>query len=384
MDGGANYTEYLQQISINLPADIDVTVMNIPTQTQIDAGQVACILNRPVEDIELSMVPYLSSKNFNFLITNEGSLARFIDASITAVFIGHGSSAMPANSEFMHANVLSYFDILLGSSRAGAQMVANGLSLYRSKRRQLAIGIDGPGIRSDLRQTCLMPTRPMKSAKRHNEPQANVPKRNMTIGLLPTAIGSIQFEVSIYHNLIAIIQMLIEKFPASRIVFRPYPLDLQNPQIRKLCEDLKSTGQVGIDLPDSPSSVFYDKCDIIITDASTGGVSSMLRKTVPPIYFVPAAALQNTVTRWFVENIRNHVPMAHSVAELEECIRHLANAKPQELFKYYVDFCDNELFLEKSQADYFADMLHGNIHAKDTILVDAFGETEGGFRSAAE
>jgi hypothetical protein len=84
------------------------------------------------------------------------------------------------------------------------QMAANGISLYRSERRKLKIGINGSIIRSDLRHTHLMPTFPMKMEQLQTEMQAKVPTRKFTIGLLPTAVGAIRPELSLYNNLIPI------------------------------------------------------------------------------------------------------------------------------------------------------------------------------------
>ncbi len=121
--------------------------------------------------------------------------------------------------------------------------------------------------------------------------------------------------------------------------------------------------------------------DVIITDGSTAGVSHMLRKTVPPIYFVPQDALSGAVTRCFVTSIEKHVLMCHSLAAIEAKIRYLTRAGREELFRFYQTYCDEELFRQQTQQGYFRDILDLRVTAPDAIVVDADGQI---WREAAE
>ncbi|MGB3705906.1 MAG: hypothetical protein WA983_11380 [Castellaniella sp.] len=385
LNGGETYTEYLRQASLNLPENADVVALNIPAKTKMSANQVSKIIDRQTHDVDLELLPKLRGQDVDFLFSNEASLGQYIDPSITTAIIMHGTSVMPVNNDFMFAELISYFDIVTSASKASMQMLANGMSFYRSQRRDLKINVNGPLIRSDLRKTFIMPTRPMKKEKQHTKtPRGTDRTEKFTIGLLPTAIGAIQEKVSLYRSIDQIIQMLFCKFPQSKIVFRPYPNDFQTmPSIKQLCETLIKLGNVTIDSPESPSSTFYDKCDLVITDASTGGTSFMLRRAMPPIYFVPTEALDSHITRWFVDSIGEHVPMAHTISELEKHIHYLAAANENELFSHYENYCNKELFLKSPQTEYFSNILGGNTATEDVIQIDAFGEISYSMQIAA-
>lgn len=373
LNGGDTYTEYLKQALISLPPTAHITAYNIRERTMMEAAAVAKILNLDVSDINIKDLPFLRKEDFDVLISNEASLGEYIDSSIRTTFISHGSAAMPATGKFMYGDILSYFDIVTAASRATMQMLASGTSSYRACRRRGEIAINGPAIRSDLRHTSFMPIRPIKQEKRHTTPQSIMPSTNFTIGLLPTQAAAIQSGVSMYNNISDIIVMLAQKFTQSQIVFRPYPLDLLSLPIRQYCESLLNTGRIQVDMSNGSSADFYRKCDLIITDGSTGGISFMLRKTVPPIYFVPNAALENEVTRWFVQNMRERAPVTHDLAGLEEAIRRITNSSPDDLFSYYTNYCDIELFLEKDQSRYFNDIVNGDTNVKNAVHVDPFG-----------
>lgn len=373
-DGRETYTEYLRQVSLSLPEDAEAVVINIPSLTNISGDRVSQIVNRPTQDIEMSALPQLSGKDFNLVISNEAAIGRFIDTSIRTVFIGHGSSAMPVTNPYVFGDFLSHFDVVAVACHSAMKMSAEGMSLFRSERRRLKVNSLSPAIRSDLRHTCFMPTFPMKKEGLHTEIQAKVPKKDFTIGLLPTALAVIPQEASLFNNLPQIIMALSERFPKCKIVFRPYPADSHKPVVKQLCETIMRKTSVTVDLTGRSSSEFYDQCDLVITDGSTGGVSFMLRKTVPPIYFMPHAALNTPGTRRFVDLLGGCLPMAHDVSQLLKHIRNLTTAKPEKLFGYYKDYCNKELFIKKTQAEYFSDILNENLEVENAVLVDAYGE----------
>lgn len=372
-NGGDTYAEYLKQALISLPLTAHITVYNIRERTMMEAEAVANLLNINVTDINIDDIQHLKKNDFDIIISNESSVGQYIDSSIISTFISHGSAAMPAAGRFMYGDILSYFDIVTAASRATMQMLASGTSSYRACRRRGEIAVNGPAIRSDLRRTSFMPIRPIKQENRHKTPQSAVPSTNFTIGLLPTQAAAIQSGVSMYNNISDIIVMLAQKFTQSQIVFRPYPLDLLSLPIRQYCESLLNTGRIQVDMSNGSSADFYRKCDLIITDGSTGGISFMLRKTVPPIYFVPNAALENDVTRWFVQNMCERAPVTHDLASLEEAIRRITNSSPDDLFSYYSNYCDFELFFEKDQSRYFTDIVNGDTNVKNAVHVDPFG-----------
>lgn len=371
-DGGITYAESLKFVSQSLPDDVEVESYNIPAQTKMSASEVENITGLATKDVEVRSLPLLSKRDFGTIFSNDATIGPCIDSSIKTVFVAHGSAPLPACGEFFYADVLAYFDMVTVSARSNMRMAVSGMSDYRARRRSLALGVSGPVMRTDMRDTAFMPVSPIKEQPRHTEPQSIVPKA-FTIGIMPTSIAAIQTAVSLYNNLIDIIQVLFETFPECRIVFRPYPFDLNKPDIKKLCEILEATGGVSIDIAGRAASEFHKECDLLITDGSTGGISFMLRKTVPPIYFVPSAALGENITRLFVENMRDCVPIVHSTDEMAAAIYRLVNAQPSDIFRYYDDYFEKELFLRASQKEYFRSILGECDENEDTIHVDAFG-----------
>ncbi len=95
---------------------------------------------------------------------------------------------MPASGEFVHAEFLAYFDVVTVAARSNMRMAVSGMSAYRVRRRSLTLGVSGPVIRTDLRDTAFMPTFPIKEQTRHKTPQSKAPK-TFTIGIMPTAVG---------------------------------------------------------------------------------------------------------------------------------------------------------------------------------------------------
>lgn len=374
-NGGATYTEYLKYVSLALPNDIDVVTYNVPSRTNLVAHQVEEIMNGPVTDIEAQDILQITGKQFPVIMTNEAGIGHLIDPDIWTVFIGHGSSAMPANSPYMHAEYLSYFDVVTVSSRSTQQMLVRGLPLYREHRGQGVIESRSGSVRADLRHTSIMPTLPIKIENRHMQPITKVPTKDFTIGLIPTASGAIQSKVSLYHNLNSIVKALLENFYRCRIIFRPYPTDLENPAVQELCDNFKNMDRVDVSSPEVLSSIFYQGCDLVITDASNGGASFLLRKAVPPVHFVPIAALENEVTRWFVDVVR-YVPISHTIDDLVRKIGVIVNASQADLFEVYNAYMDNEMFLQKSQSEYIRDIINRKTDSENTIGIDAFGDFE--------
>lgn len=380
-NGGPVYVEYLKQSKAALAEGIEVTAFNVPEVTGMKAEDVAAILEMRVHDIGYGDVHDWNDEDFQAIICTDGTFGSQIQETITAVCVTHGSVPMPTLSPFFMAELMASYDVVALSSRSLQALTAQGMSDYRAGRRQGARPAHATAVRTDMRRTLCMPSLPMKNDKVHSASQSAIPSKGFTVGILPTYIEAIPANISLYNSIIPILKMILERFPQCSILFKPYPGDLFRPQIAQLCETLKTVPRVRVAAPDLNSAAFYDMSDVIITDGSTAGVSHMLRKTVPPIYFVPQDALSGAVTRSFVTSIEKHVLMCHSLAAIEAKIRYLTRAGREELFRFYQTYCDEELFRQQTQQGYFRDILDLRFTAPDAIVVDADGQI---WREAAE
>lgn len=372
-EGGATYTEYLKYVAQALHGRHDLVSYNIPSRTKLTAKEAEAIIGVPVEDIEYSDISAIKSSDFSQIMTNEAYIGNLIDPDIVTTFIAHGSCSYPANSIYFFSEYLAYFDVLTISARSTQQAVTDGMTLYRDHRLQGKLGPREGSVRSDIRSTWLMPTLPVKFANRLQQPVTEIPPEEFTIGLIPSGVTAMQPLVTMYRNIASLVETLTSSFPKCKVVFRPYPVDFKNPQVQELCSNLANKDRVSVCLPDVLSSDFYEECDLVITDGSTGGSSFLLRKAVPPIYFIPEDSLVNSVTVRFVNSMR-YVPFSHTFDDLVKKIRVIVDAGPEILFSIYNEFVDNEFFPQRDQRAYFDDIVAGNWGGQNSLLIDSYGD----------
>ena len=134
----------------------------------------------------------------------------------------------------------------------------------------------------------------------------------------------------------------------AKIILRPHASDTElSPKIFDLLKIFSdNVPNFEIDNSEQSSTDFYKQCDILISDASTGGVTFMSNKIMPPIYFIPKKYIEtNLQVNNFVELQKDKVLFAHSITELIKQINTCINLSKEQRINYFNNFCENDLFL---------------------------------------
>ena len=174
-------------------------------------------------------------------------------------------------------------------------------------------------------------------------------KNNITIGFLPTSSRVIPPELSIYSYLDTIIEPIISEFPESEVIFRPYPADLNHPKMSLVEDYLNKFSNVFFEKKDVSSNNFFNKCDVLISDASTGGISFLLDKCIPPIYWKSVDTKSHSVpTNSFYEMLKDKVFVAENIEQLIKFIHECKNLTIKQRLNYFYRYCDDELIVENN------------------------------------
>lgn len=258
-------------------------------------------------------------------------------------------------------------------------MTSKGMSLYRKNRKSLSIKMDPVSIRSDVRKTYFCPVSPIKKPEFSIDglcegESGGFNDKEFTIGILPTSVNAVRPGVSIYNSL-NIISEIRSAFPESKIVFRPYPADVAIPEIKMLVDGLVSHGDgFIIDVDGRKSADFYKECDVIITDGSTGGVSFMLSRGTPPIYYIPQKVVdRDLLVQWFVSAMEGKVHIACSVPELIRLIGECKFMTAGERLGFYDRYCNSELWMDISNNEAVSVLIDPDIRESRFVCVDYSG-----------
>lgn len=358
--GGETYLEYLRAVLKHLPADCEVDVFQTEN-TGLTKQEAENFLGRIVNPASYGAFPLIDEGGYTHFIGNDAYAARFVPESLRAIFISHGSAPMPASSDYMFSDWTSFWDCIIGASKGMTGMAARGMSSYRHARWSGKLNVPGAACRSDLRTTAFCPSTPLKFPGRVEEVAELEQRSDFTVGILPTSVTAIRQSAVLYNSLADIVPTILEHFPEARIVFRPYPADLENPACQKWFEPLRTIPRLLLDETGRSSAEFYEESDVLITDGSTGGVSYMLKRVIPPIYYIPEASLQDHIVSWFSDEINNKVLVAKTADELREKIIECRAMKAENRLAYYRNYCDGDLYLEKDKASYIEDALVGQL-----------------------
>ena len=174
-------------------------------------------------------------------------------------------------------------------------------------------------------------------------------KNNITIGFLPTSSRVIPPELSIYSYLDTIIEPITSEFPESEVIFRPYPADLNHPKMSLVEDYLNKFSNVFFEKKDVGSNNFFNKCDVLISDASTGGISFLLDKCIPPIYWKSVDTKSYSVpSNSFYEMLKDKVFVAENIEQLIKFIHECKNLTIKQRLNYFYRYCDDELIVENN------------------------------------
>ena len=294
----------------------------------------------------------------------------------------------PCPADAYYAEWTSFWDVIILASKSALKLTGYGISHYRKQR--LSSNSSSPFEKkieydnlkasvSDLRKTVLCPVRPFKIIdKRNHRNLKNEDK--LTIGILPTSTASIHPDLSLYNYLEQLIPTLVHEFPDADIIFRPYPNDLSDETlvhvIARINEFLGHYPNFYCDTSGKASTVFYKTCSIIVSDGSTGGLSFLLNRIIPPIYFKPIDTSKYSVpTDSFYKLLEDKILVSKTKNELIENIKKCSKMSISDRIKIFERYCIDE-FIQDRPLKFFLELLDikKNNDLSDLSYVDPMGE----------
>ena len=348
--GGITYLSYIKKILEHAPKIWEIEVFQ-STHTKISIDESKKFLNCDV--ILLRHSDQL--KNFDIVISNDAFIGRYLINKRT-IFVGHGNAPMPCHNNTFFADWTAFWDCIITASKSAIKFNGEGISYYRKNRLNGSIKHQGfiptgsiSDLFNDLKKTTLCQIPPLRKIKKYNV--SNIPKlkNNITIGFLPTSSRVIPPELSIYSYLDTIIEPIISEFPESEVIFRPYPADLNHPKMSLVEDYLNKFSNVFFEKKDVSSNNFFNKCDVLISDASTGGISFLLDKCIPPIYWKSVDTKSHSVpTNSFYEMLKDKVFVAENIEQLIKFIHECKNLTIKQRLNYFYRYCDDELIVENN------------------------------------
>ncbi|MBV4472856.1 hypothetical protein [Pseudomonas botevensis] len=370
--GGKTYLEYLIPALNSLRNTYNCIVLQTD-QTGLSRQEAEEILDYPVEQVGVEVFSNLASE---IVISNDAWVGRLLDDSNFGIFITHGNVGMPTKDEYYYSELTSYWDVVIASSRSGFDLVKTGLQRYRVDRKKLKCLIaDGIALRSDMRKTTPVATLPVKIPGFFDvAPASNKTSGDYVVGLLPTQLGICPGGASLYENLQVVINAVKSQVAHAKFILRPYMTDLAHPTLKDLCSQLAAYDWITLDKPGTSSTAFYQQCDTIITDASTGGVSFMLNSGKLPIYYVPTTEQNNPTVDIWLQQMNNLLPIAKNSEELKELALGFSLLTPADSYFIYKKFYETQYSNLPLPQDVFHDLIenqHESMYCQSTI--DSFG-----------
>ncbi|WP_347927281.1 hypothetical protein [Pseudomonas helvetica] len=373
-NGGKTYLEYLLPALNALRDKYNCIVLQTNT-VGISKHEAEQILNSPVEEVELTFIAMLRSQT---VISNDASIGRLLDESNFGIFIAHGNVGMPIDDKYYCSDWTSHWDAIVSSSRSLFDLIKAGLQLYRHDRHALRKVFEGRSLRSDLRKTSAISTLPVKIPEPFRFPPDYLRTADeYVVGLLPTQKGICPSGATLYENMETIINSVKSTIPHATFILRPYMTDVEAPYVKELCGLLSQYQWISIDESKESSKEFYQRCDTLITDASSGGVSFMLNTCRLPIYYVPAASESNPIVKAWLKQMSGLLPIANSGDRLKEIAIEIESLTPDEHFLRYQKFHEEEYSDLHHPNEVFQDLVQKQ-HESDFryCSIDSFGEID--------
>lgn len=371
-NGGKTYLEYLLPALNALRNQYNCVVLQTASAgvSKLDAEQ---LLNFPVEEVDLNFISTLKSQ---VVISNDAWVGRVLDDSNFCIFIAHGNVGMPVKDRYYFSELISYLDAVVSSSQSLSELIKSGLQLYRRERSASRISAANNTLRSDLRKTSLISVSPVKIS----EPFKSAPEIQRTpgtyvVGLLPTQVGICPGGASLYENMEVVINSVKSQIPHATFILRPYMTDFTRPYVREMCEKLTPYQWITIDTTKGSSKDFYQQCDTLITDASSGGVSFMLNTCKLPIYYVPETNEIHPVVNAWLEQMDNLLPIAKNGDELKDLVLGLELLNSEQSYSIYKKFYASEYGERHHPDEVFQDLVQ-KLHASDFryVAIDSSGK----------
>lgn len=391
-NGGKTLLNYLTPIAKILQEQLDYEfdVFQPPEDfCNLTIEESEQILNHKVLPLQRNLAelnPVLSInveplQTYDIVITNGASISRLFNENIFVIVTNHGFAPMPLRNVIQHADALSFNDLILCYGKSSWQQVSFCLNTLRKQYNYRAYN------RLVKRQTFLPPTFPLKLDFTNfreklnnifeNKNQNLVEKYNtgnLVIGLLPTSPETIVQGISLFDNIDKLLTALLQNFPLAKIILRPY---IFNPSISSEVFELLNIFSANvtnfkIDNSGQSSNDFYNQCDILISDGSTGGITYLINKAMPPIYYISKNVVNtNETVNNFVEIQRDKVFFAYNINALIQQVNKCINLSKEQRKNYFTNHCENDLFLDVDNKELLQKIIDAKVN--DFPFVDENG-----------
>lgn len=389
---GKTYLNYLTPIAKILQEQLDYEfdVFQPPEDfCNLTIEESEQILNHKVLPLQRNLAepnPVLSInveplQNYDIIINNGSSSSRLFNENIFVIATTHGIAPMPLRNVLQNADALTFSDLILCYGKSSWQQVSFCLNALRKQYNYRAYN------RLVKRKTFLPPTFPLKLDFTNfheklnnifeNKNQNLVEKYNtgnLVIGLLPTSPETIVQGISLFDNIDKLLTALLQNFPLAKIILRPY---IFNPSISSEVFELLNIFSANvtnfkIDNSGQSSNDFYNQCDILISDGSTGGITYLINKAMPPIYYIPKNVVNtNETVNNFVEIQRDKVFFAYNINALIQQVNKCINLSKEQRKNYFTNHCENDLFLDVDNKELLQKIIDAKVN--DFPFVDENG-----------
>lgn len=389
---GKTYLNYLTPIAKILQEQLDYEfdVFQPPEDfCNLTIEESEQILNHKVLPLQRNLAepnPVLSInveplQTYDIVITNGASISRLFNENIFVIVTNHGFAPLPLRNVIQHADALSFNDLILCYGKSSLQQVKFCLQTLRNQY------VYKQHKRIANRKTFLADTFPLKLDFTNfheklnnifeNKNQNLVEKYNtgnLVIGLLPTSPETIVQGISLFDNIDKLLTALLQNFPLAKIILRPY---IFNPSISSEVFELLNIFSANvtnfkIDNSGQSSNDFYNQCDILISDGSTGGITYLINKAMPPIYYISKNVVNtNETVNNFVEIQRDKVFFAYNINALIQQVNKCINLSKEQRKNYFTNHCENDLFLDVDNKELLQKIIDAKVN--DFPFVDENG-----------
>lgn len=390
-NGGKTFLNYLTPIAkilqeLNYEFDIfqppnDYCGLTIAESENILNHQIFPLQRNFFEANKVLSINVEPLQNYDIIINNGSSSSRLFNENIFVIATNHGIAPMPLRNVLQNADALSFNDLILCYGKSSLEQVKFCLQTLRNQY------VYKQHKRIANRKTFLANTFPLKLDFTNfheklnnifeNKNQNLVEKYNtgnLVIGLLPTSPETIVQGISLFDNIDKLLTALLQNFPLAKIILRPH---IFNPSISSEVFELLNIFSANvtnfkIDNSGQSSNDFYNQCDILISDGSTGGITYLLNKAMPPIYYIPKNVFNtNETVNNFVEIQRDKVFFAYNINTLIQQVNKCINLSKEQRKNYFTNHCENDLFLDVDNKELLQKIIDAKVN--DFPFVDENG-----------
>ena len=300
--------------------------------------------------------------NYDYIFFNDFRRICEIPENIFTAAIMHGISPLLNNHKNGFATYLAYADFILCSSKSQLKQCVDEIIEFRKTNITATSKITFDySKRDNARKTYLCYIQPLKKSLLSNDFASikNIDKNNFTIGIMPSSSGVFP-GISLYNSINLIVEELHKNFTSANIIFRPFFTESVAGLDACLNNLEKHIANFKIDKTNQSSTEFYQQCDILITDFSTGGISFLINKFMPPIYYILRKFTKHINVKKFIELQTDKVLFANSIKELIKQINFCINLTKEQRINYFDNYCKKDLFLHVDNQQVLQNIINKN------------------------